>query len=36
MLQDKTPDAFVQDICGLEPSHPLFTDLVNVVAAART
>jgi mannitol-1-phosphate 5-dehydrogenase len=35
MLQDKTPDAFVQDVCGLEPSHPLFTDLVNAVAAAR-
>jgi mannitol-1-phosphate 5-dehydrogenase len=35
MLTDSEPDAFVQEVCGLEKSHPLFQDVVDVVAAAR-
>lgn len=34
-LVDSTPEEFVAEVCGLEPDHPLFADLVATVAAAR-
>jgi mannitol-1-phosphate 5-dehydrogenase len=34
-LRDETPEEFVASVCGLEPEHPLFADIVEVVAAAK-
>jgi mannitol-1-phosphate 5-dehydrogenase len=35
LLRESAPDAFVGDVCGLDHTHPLFADVVDVVAAAR-
>lgn len=35
MLEDTEPEAFVREVCGLDASHPLFQDVVDVVATAR-
>jgi mannitol-1-phosphate 5-dehydrogenase len=35
MLAERSADALAQEICGLDPSHPLFAEVVKVVAEAQ-
>lgn len=35
MLRSETAEAFTGQVCGLDPAHPLFADVVQVVRAAQ-